>query len=672
MASATLLLPDRSRFGGAAPVGGDRPSALARADLVRMTARRMTATSSRGPSTCCRAVGRWPPSTRQRDAGDAANVGLAACRSGVRAPDINGARLLAYGARSGTARRPTREALLRPLRPLFGDAGFPIDAPTPSRWYLRLPREAQASVVHRARARRWAPTCSSTCRKVDEGRRWRALLSEAQVVLHNHPLNAAAHRRRQAAGELAVVLGRGHAARPRHASLRPRCSATTTTLRALAALAQVAGRRRCRRAGAPRRPTRCSTCAMSRDLAVLRARLVRTGMLAALRSGRVRHDVRLDFADGAVYTLRAASAGASGAGRCVRSAHDVESRPHEARRDCAGASPATGRWPSLPPLLRASLRGARRDLRRAGAAEARASAAARRAGRPGRRHRLAGASAMAQRSPHRRGRRLRLRRRHRLRGRRARPAHARRAPCVARGAESHRPRLRPVAGAGRRTGRAAAGSAGHRRPRHRLPCGHRGGKARGWQVLVTDHHLPGEQLPPADAIVDPNLRGDAFPSKALAGVGVMFYVLLALRRRLREQGAFAGTSPTCRTLLDLVAVGTVADLVPLDANNRALVAAGLRRLRAGQGCAGLRALIEVAQRDARRLTAGDIGYAHRAAHQCRRPARRHGARHRVPAQRRPRAGPRDRRHAQRDQRRAPRRAAADDRRGRSWRWRASR
>jgi single-stranded-DNA-specific exonuclease len=146
---------------------------------------------------------------------------------------------------------------------------------------------------------------------------------------------------------------------------------------------------------------------------------------------------------------------------------------------------------------------------------------------------------------------------------------------------------------------------------HGIAChaGIAAAKARGWQVLVTDHHLPGEQLPPADAIVDPNLRGDPFPSKALAGVGVMFYVLLALRRRLREQGAFEGQGPDLSTLLDLVAVGTVADLVPLDANNRALVAAGLRRLRAGEGCAGLRALIEVSQRDERRLTAGDIGYA---------------------------------------------------------------
>ena len=145
---------------------------------------------------------------------------------------------------------------------------------------------------------------------------------------------------------------------------------------------------------------------------------------------------------------------------------------------------------------------------------------------------------------------------------------------------------------------------------HGIAChaGIAAAKARGWQVRVTDHHLPGEHLPPADAIVNPNLPGDAFPSKMLAGVGVMFYVLLATRRALREAGKLSA-EPDLAALLDLVAVGTVADLVPLDANNRALVAAGLRRLRTGQGCAGLNALIEVAGRDASRLTASDIGYA---------------------------------------------------------------
>jgi len=132
-------------------------------------------------------------------------------------------------------------------------------------------------------------------------------------------------------------------------------------------------------------------------------------------------------------------------------------------------------------------------------------------------------------------------------------------------------------------------------------------KSRGWQVLVTDHHLPGDELPAADAIVNPNLRGDGFPSKALAGVGVVFYLLLALRARLREGGE-AGAEADLASLLDLVAVGTVADLVPLDANNRLLVAAGIRRLRAGQGQAGLRALAELAGRSLPMLTAGDIGF----------------------------------------------------------------
>jgi single-stranded-DNA-specific exonuclease len=132
-------------------------------------------------------------------------------------------------------------------------------------------------------------------------------------------------------------------------------------------------------------------------------------------------------------------------------------------------------------------------------------------------------------------------------------------------------------------------------------------KARGWQVLVTDHHLPGEELPAADAIVNPNLRGDGFPSKALAGVGVVFYLLLALRARLRDRGE-PGAEADLSSLLDLVAVGTVADLVPLDDNNRLLVAAGLKRLREGRGQPGVLALSEVAQRRLPVLTATDIGF----------------------------------------------------------------
>ncbi len=135
-------------------------------------------------------------------------------------------------------------------------------------------------------------------------------------------------------------------------------------------------------------------------------------------------------------------------------------------------------------------------------------------------------------------------------------------------------------------------------------------QAQGTRVIVTDHHLPGEQLPTADAMVNPNLEGDSFPSKALAGVGVMFYLLLALRAALREQGAFAaGCEPDLSALLDLVAVGTVADLVPLDFNNRVLVEAGLKRLRAGRGCPGVVALVEVSKRDLGTLGASDLGYA---------------------------------------------------------------
>ena len=133
-------------------------------------------------------------------------------------------------------------------------------------------------------------------------------------------------------------------------------------------------------------------------------------------------------------------------------------------------------------------------------------------------------------------------------------------------------------------------------------------KARGWRVLVTDHHLPGETLPDADVIVNPNLGGDAFPSKALAGVGVVFYLLLALRRRMRDGGAFARGEPDLSSLLDLVAVGTVADLVALDYNNRLLVSAGLRRIRQGQCQPGLRALAELAGKDLAQLTASDIGF----------------------------------------------------------------
>lgn len=134
-------------------------------------------------------------------------------------------------------------------------------------------------------------------------------------------------------------------------------------------------------------------------------------------------------------------------------------------------------------------------------------------------------------------------------------------------------------------------------------------KALGWRVLVTDHHLPGKELPAADAIVNPNVPGDSFPSKSLAGVGVMFYVLIALRARLREQGAYAvRAEPNIAQLLDYVALGTVADVVALDRVNRILVQQGLQRIRSGAAAPGLSALLQIGGRDPAWLTAEDLAF----------------------------------------------------------------
>ena len=132
-------------------------------------------------------------------------------------------------------------------------------------------------------------------------------------------------------------------------------------------------------------------------------------------------------------------------------------------------------------------------------------------------------------------------------------------------------------------------------------------KSLGYKVLVTDHHLPGEQLPPADVIVNPNLPGDGFPSKSLAGVGVMFYLLLAVRRALRDAG-LPGAQADLSSLLDLVAIGTVADMVKLDANNRRLVRAGLSRIRKGQCQPGVKALARVSGVELGMLSENDIGF----------------------------------------------------------------
>jgi single-stranded-DNA-specific exonuclease len=131
-------------------------------------------------------------------------------------------------------------------------------------------------------------------------------------------------------------------------------------------------------------------------------------------------------------------------------------------------------------------------------------------------------------------------------------------------------------------------------------------RARGIQVLITDHHLPGATLPAADVIVNPNVPGSRFGSRALAGVGVAFYVMAAVRRELDRRGTIV--MPPVTDFLDLVALGTVADLVPLDVNNRVLVAQGIRRIRAGRAVAGIRALLAIGQRNLAQLTSADLGF----------------------------------------------------------------
>src|SRR5580658_2428829 len=134
-------------------------------------------------------------------------------------------------------------------------------------------------------------------------------------------------------------------------------------------------------------------------------------------------------------------------------------------------------------------------------------------------------------------------------------------------------------------------------------------RAAGIEVLITDHHLAGAELPQANVIVNPNLRGSAFGSRALAGVGVAFYVVAALRRLLEQRAALPTDALATADLLDLVALGTVADVVSFDANNRILVSQGLARIRAGRCVPGISALLSVAERAQRTLIASDLGFA---------------------------------------------------------------
>lgn len=134
----------------------------------------------------------------------------------------------------------------------------------------------------------------------------------------------------------------------------------------------------------------------------------------------------------------------------------------------------------------------------------------------------------------------------------------------------------------------------------------------GFKVIITDHHLPSKNLPEADAIINPNQTGDDFPSKNLAGVGVIFYLMIALRSALQQQHYFEKNNlpvPNLSQFLDLVALGTVADVVALDQNNRILVEQGLRRMRAGEACEGIKALFRVGKRNIRNAVSSDLGFA---------------------------------------------------------------
>jgi len=137
-------------------------------------------------------------------------------------------------------------------------------------------------------------------------------------------------------------------------------------------------------------------------------------------------------------------------------------------------------------------------------------------------------------------------------------------------------------------------------------------KAQSCKVIITDHHLPAKNLPDADAIINPNQHGDEFPSKNLAGVGVIFYLMLSVKSSLHKQGYFADNNlpePNLTELLDLVALGTVADVVPLDQNNRILVEQGLRRMRGGMACEGIKALFRIGKRNIRNAVSSDLGFA---------------------------------------------------------------
>ena len=293
MASATLLLPVRERFGGQR-LTADVAKAMGRADREVGSGEQSTRVFDILPRG-------WPVAavTRQRDAGDAAlSAWLRADPAYVR-PDINGARLLAHGDALGMTQQEVVE-LLRPLRPLFGDTGFTLDAPTPSHWYLRLPREARLPAFTSPSEALGADLFEHLPEGPD-GRRWRMLLSEAQVILHNHPVN----ERRAAAGKPPVnsLWFWGASTLPDHVTTtHTAIFSDDEVIRALAAAAKVSTMPMPARYGTAG-GERLFDLRYARDLALLQPDWIEP-LLRDLRAGQVAQ-VTLDFADGARFVLRA-------------------------------------------------------------------------------------------------------------------------------------------------------------------------------------------------------------------------------------------------------------------------------------------------------------------------------------------------------------------------------
>lgn len=293
MATATLLLPEGARF-GAQRLSEEAGKWFGRADRSTVEGRQLARVFDILPRG-------WPvaAATRQRDAGDAAHSAWLRADPAYVRPEMNGARLLAHGDALSLSAQD-RDALLAPLRPLFGDVGFPIDGPTPSRWYLRLPREARLPTFASPETALGADLFEHLP-EGSEGRRWRALLSEAQVVLHNHPRNA----QRVAAGLPPVnsLWFWGAGVLPDH--VRTSFGSVASDDEAVQAFAALAGIEN------PALPPRWQAGEGERvfdlrhigDLAAFQANWF-VPMLQDLAAGRV-EKATLDFADGIRFEFRA-------------------------------------------------------------------------------------------------------------------------------------------------------------------------------------------------------------------------------------------------------------------------------------------------------------------------------------------------------------------------------